>query len=529
INPAFCAISGYERHEVLGLNPGFSKSDRHDSQFYTQMWEDLKEHGSWSGEIWDRRKNGELYPKRLRINTVTDLQGNPRYYVGIFSDITTAKQAEQRLETLAFQDSLTQLPNRTLFHDRLQQEIRSSRRQRKQFALFFIDLDLFKRVNDTFGHSVGDQLLIAVGQRLTHMVRDNDVVARMGGDEFTIIASDIKHAEAAAQVAQKITQKLSEPVELNGRRLLIGASVGIALYPDDGDNQEDLMRHADAAMYHAKQKRERGFAFFNSEMDAQSQRRMMLESSLEQALQNKQGLILHYQPQIDLPTGALIGVEALVRWQHPTEGLLMPGQFIAIAEESGLIIPMGLQLLEQACAQLRQWRDHGRMPPELRMSVNLSSHQIRGEVLPGQIEALLETYQLEPHWLELEITETVMMENAQQSVPLIKALKDIGVRLAIDDFGTGYSSLSYLSRFDVDVLKIDRSFIQPLGSDDRYALPMVNGIQSLARSLHLEVVAEGVETDYQADVMRQLGCPIGQGYLFSRPADAATIEQEWRC
>ncbi len=516
VNPAFSEITGYQREEALGRDPGMLSAGRQSREFYLEMWNCLREGGKWSGEIWNRRKSGEIYPEWLSISTVKNLQDEITHYVGIFSDITERKQAEERVRHLAHYDALTDLPNRTLFHDRLQQALIQAQRSHDQVAVMFIDLDRFKIINDTLGHNVGDLLLQAVAQRLLNCVRQGDTVCRQGGDEFVILLPQISHAEDAALVAQKILDSINRVFVLDGHELHIGASIGISFFPADGVDAEALMKNADVAMYRAKELGRNNYQFYLSDMNARSFERLALETSLRRAVEHDE-LEVYYQPLMDAHSNKLVGMEALVRWNHPDLGLVNPAQFIPLAEETGMIIPIGAWVLRHACAQTREWHKQGH--GALRVSVNLSARQFRQTDFVGSVRKILDETGFDPHYLELEVTESLLMHNIDENIIVLNELKAMGISIAVDDFGTGYSSLSYLKRLPIDTLKIDRSFVNDVNSN-RDDAAIVDAIISLAQSLTLKVVAEGVETCGQQTFLENHQCDEMQGFLFSHPLPA---------
>jgi diguanylate cyclase (GGDEF)-like protein/PAS domain S-box-containing protein len=514
VNPAFTEITGYASAEALGQNPHMFSSGRHDKAFFAAMWGELKRSGIWTGEVWDRRKNGEIFPKWLTINAVVDASsGEITHYVAIFSDITERKENEARIEHLAYHDPLTGLPNRFALLARLAQSLADARRSGTQLALMFIDLDHFKNINDSLGHDIGDQLLITVAQRLRSVLREIDTVARLGGDEFVIVVPGIVAPEDAAHVAGKVIEVIGEPLTLAGHVLHTSPSIGIGVFPTDGLDADALMKNADTAMYYAKQDGRNAYHFFTAAMNAAATERLLLETQLRGAI-GRNELHLAYQPQVQLSTGGIIGVEALARWNHPERGPITPDKFIPVAEETGMIIPLGAWVLEEACRQAVLWDAQG-LPP-LRMAVNLSTYQFRDRDLVRHIDDILHRTGLPADRLELEITESAMMKNTGQAEEVLRSLGSRGIHLAIDDFGTGYSSLAYLSRFPLDRLKIDRSFVTDL-EQDANNIAITEGIIMLARSLGLAVIAEGIETPTQLDILKNFGCGEGQGYLFGRP------------
>ncbi|MGM0594303.1 MAG: EAL domain-containing protein [Pseudomonadota bacterium] len=513
VNPAYCEITGYRRDEIIGHNPNRIKSDRHDADFYRHMWHCLNTEGHWVGEIWDRRKNGEVFPKWLSINAVRDDAGELTHYVGTFSDISQLKGVERELEYMAYYDPLTGLPNRVLFKDRMEGALSRCRRNGSRCAVLFLDLDRFKLINDTLGHSAGDELLVEVAKRIKNALRESDTIARLGGDEFTLLLTELQSADAAALVARTVIELLSRPLTLQGDELRVGASVGIAIYPDDGDNYSTLTRHADAAMYEAKEAGRAQYRFFSEYMDQSAHEHLTLERDLHRALEEEQ-FFLHYQPQVDALNGRVVQCEALIRWQHPERGLIPPDRFIPIAEETGLIHAIGDWVIGEVFRQHAQWRKAGIRAPKV--AINLSARQFRQEKLVERILGLLEASEVEVTAIEFEVTESVAMENAESTMRRLEALSRKGFTIAIDDFGTGYSSLSYLKRFPVDKLKLDRSFVMDIQHDPNDAA-ISAAVISMTRSLGLQVVAEGVESEAQRDFLLEQGCRIMQGYLYSRP------------
>jgi diguanylate cyclase (GGDEF)-like protein/PAS domain S-box-containing protein len=513
VNAAFCAITGYAKAEVLGRNPRMMKSDRHDAAFYTRMWKSLVEQGQWQGEVWDRRKNGETFPKWLTINTVRDSAGRATGYVGIFSDLTGAKRTEAELERLAHYDSLTSLPNRILFRDRLAQALAQAQRGRRRLALLFLDLDGFKAVNDSRGHAAGDAVLQQVAQRLAAVVRVSDTLARQSGDEFTILLTEIESANDAAVVARKLLDAMNEPFEVLGRSGRLSASIGIAMFPEDAEQPEELLANADTAMYRAKESGRNRYQFFSRSMHARAVAQIELEAELRQAVPRGE-LVLHYQPQIEPSRARIVGVEALVRWNHPRLGLLAPARFIPLAEETRLIGAVGDWVVHAACRQARAWRDAGL--PLVRVAVNLAPQQFEDPKLVDRIASWLIESRVDPSQLEVEITESNAMANPDRTVERLQELRAIGIHVSIDDFGTGHSSLSYLKRFPVESLKIDRGFLRDV-PDDQDSATLCSAMIGLAHSLGLSVVAEGVETAAQYDFLRNRECDLLQGFLFSRP------------
>ncbi|TAK64398.1 PAS domain S-box protein [Methylobacter sp.] len=520
VNKAFIDSTGYTKEEVVGQKISLLKSGRHDKAFYASMWESLLNAGAWQGEIWDRRKNGEIYPKWLSITGIKDSKGVVTHYVGMHTDITERKTAEQKIQQLAFYDPLTELPNRRLLQERLKHSINVEKRDGKQVALLMLDLDRFKTVNDSLGHLAGDELLQQVAVRITARLREVDMVARLGGDEFIVLLEDIVQPEDASRVAEEIIAALAKPFCLTqSDNVQIGASIGISLYPQHGDTPETLMDHADAALYQAKDAGRNCFAYFSKHLTLISQERILLEARLRRAVE-QQELLVYYQPQVDIASGLIVGAEALVRWQNPIEGLLQPLSFISIAEETGLIVEIGGWVLHEACRQGRQWLDMG-LPP-LTLAVNISPYQFRRSNICALVAKVLSDTGFPANQLELEITESGLMENQNKTIAILNILNNLrsqGVHLAIDDFGTGYSSLAYLKHFPLDVLKIDQSFINdiPFHQDD---MEIASTIVSMGHILGLKIMAEGVETQEQLDFLREKGCDSYQGFIKSKPLPA---------
>ena len=520
VNPAFTEITGYASDEAVGQTPRLLKSGRHDQKFYERIWEQMQRSGHWEGEIWNRRKNGRVYPEWQSISAVYGQAGEVAEYVSVFSDITRRKLTEEEIRYRANFDPLTGLPNRSLLMERLTQAIKHSQREVERVAILFLDLDHFKEINDTLGHAQGDQLLRQAAERLRQCVRDTDTVARQGGDEFVILLHGLEQAGDAELVAGKIIASLGEPFDLDGHAAHIGVSIGITLFPEDGSDVMDLFRNADLAMYRAKDAGRNTFQFYETAMTESAMARRHLEADLRQALVRGE-FVLHYQPVLDLASGQVCGAEALIRWNHPERGLVPPGDFIALAEETGLIRDMGAWVLEEACRQLALWRTSGLSA--LYVAVNLSSRQIPDAMTPEGLSGLLARHGLGPNALVLEITEGVLLADTEKTRKWLKGVHDLGYRISLDDFGTGYSSLAYLKRFPVDVVKVDQSFIRDMEHDpaDR---ALVEAILAMARSLGLGVVAEGVENGHQLELLRGLGCRYVQGYHLSRPLSAEGFE-----
>jgi len=524
-NAAFERITGYSVAEAIGENPRMLASGRHDREFYHELWHTLLNTGHWEGEVWDRRRNGEIYPKWLRINVLRDPQtAHITHHVAVFSDITERKAAEEKIQHLAHHDALTDLPNRFALRVHLEHALARARREGQGLALMFLDLDRFKTINDSLGHHVGDELLRDVAARLRRAVRDTDMVARLGGDEFVVVLERMHRPEDAAPIARKILDSLGQPYQVELHELHTTPSIGISLYPADGEDIDTLMRNADSAMYHAKAFGRNNVQYFSAHMNDTARARLGIENALHAALRERQ-FLLHYQPQFDLADGRLTGFEALIRWQHPQRGMVAPGDFIPIAEESGMIVEIGDWVLEEACRQARIWQDAGLDYGHI--AVNLAARHFRRKDLPTFVRGVLDGAGLHASRLQLEITETGIMEVGQDVQSLLEALSAMGVQLVVDDFGTGYSSLAYLKRLPVQQLKIDRSFVMDIESDASDAA-ISRSVIALAHALGLEVVAEGVETQGQADFLRAHGCDRVQGFLYGRPLPAAEASELMR-
>lgn len=512
VNPAFTTITRYFPEDVIGRKPNLLKSGKHDAEFYKDVWQSLKENDHWHGEFWNRRKNGELYPQWTNISVIKDKNSFVSNYVAVFSDITKIKHSEERLNYLAYHDPLTGLANRLLFNDRLGLAVNSGKRQNTKVAVLFFDLDRFKVINDTLGHKIGDLLLQEVANRIKECVRLTDTIARLGGDEFTLVLPDINDIEHVANVAKKILKRLAEVYNLDYHELYITASIGISIYPDDALTPDDLLKKADIAMYHSKERGKNIFHFFTEEMSKLSYDRLKTETQLRHALENQEFILL-YQPFIDLNTGNIIGMEALTYWQR--DGILTePGTFIPIAEETGLIISIGQWVLNTACKQNKLWQDQGY--EKITVAVNISAKQFQQKDFFYMIKNALDKSGLEAKYLEIEITESIIMHNKEEVVSLLLKLRELGVQIAIDDFGTGYSSLSYLKKFPINKLKIDRSFVKDLVHNQDDAA-ITKAVISMGKNLNMNVIAEGVETSDQLNFLFENHCDNAQGFHFSKP------------
>jgi diguanylate cyclase (GGDEF)-like protein/PAS domain S-box-containing protein len=516
VNKAVFGITGYGEEEILGQNPRLWKSQHHDAAFYQAMWSSLAEEGHWCGEVLNRRKNGEVYPSQMTITALRSKDGNLTNYVSVFSDISMAKESQEKLEQLAQYDQLTQLPNRRLLHDRLKQALRVAERRAQFLGLLLLDLDNFKSVNDCLGHKCGDLLLIQVAKRLLACMRESDTVARLGGDEFVVLLPDCKSADNLTSVARKILEELATPFDIQGNEVFVSASIGVTIYPDDGNQAEILLKNADTAMYHIKHTEKNNFQFFTASMQEHIVKRLQLISELRRAMEREE-FVLYYQPKMDLVTGRISGMEALIRWQHPDNGLIAPADFIPLAEETGIIVSLGKWALRKACLQTRKWQQEG--VNALRVSVNLSARQFQDEELVEMVGTVIRETAIEPGFLELEITETTVMRDIDRTIEILWQLRDLGILLSIDDFGTGYSSLNYLKRLPLDILKIDKSFVRDVTTDPNDKA-IVEAIVSLSHHLKMKVVAEGVETEEQLDFLKKERCHEVQGYYIARPLPA---------
>ena len=525
VNPTFTQITGYSADEVIGKNPRILSSGIQNAAFYEAMWKIITDTGTWEGDIFDRRKNGEIYPAHLTITAVKNSNGVITNYVGTFNDTSEKQAAENEIKHLAFYDFLTGLPNRRLLIDRLKQAIAASVRSGKEGALLFIDLDDFKTLNDTLGHDMGDLLLKQVAQRLETCVREGDTVARFGGDEFVVMLEDLSEQsmEAAAQteaVGEKILSTLNQPYQLGASVSQSTPSIGATLFIDHQGSIEDLLKQADIAMYQAKKAGRNTLRFFDPRMQEIINVRAALEGELRNALENRQ-FHLYYQIQVDSSHNTL-GAEALIRWILPERGLVSPMQFIPLAEETGLILPIGKWVLDTACAQLKSWQQN-ELTQNLVLAVNVSAKQFRQTDFVTQVESLIQLHSINPMMLKLELTESMLLDSIEDTIATMNSLKEIGVKFSLDDFGTGYSSLAYLKRFPLDQLKIDRSFVRDIVADPG-SCAIARTIISLSMAMGLPVIAEGVETEQQRQLLASLGCIAYQGFFFSRPVPIEQFE-----
>ena len=520
VNRALVEITGYTPEEVLGRRPSMFKSGRHGPEFYQTVFKSLQDHGNWHGEIWNRRKSGEIYPQWQTVRAITDAKGQVSHYVAVFSDISAIKKSQTDLVRLAHHDPLTDLPNRLLFTDRAEQALAFSRRHNCGCALLLIDLDHFKIINDSLGHNVGDLLLKAVGDRLQSVFGKNFTVARLGGDEFAVLAESCAQVAQAVVMAQQVLELMKGAFEVDKHPLFVSASIGISVFPGDALNAEQLLRNADSALFKAKSAGREGYALYSEELTTHAQYRVEVASDLRRALERHE-LRVFYQPVHDLRTSRLIGVEALVRWEHPQRGLLTPGEFIPVAERTGLIAEIDAWVLEQACLQMRQWQSSG-----IHLSfvaVNISSRLFTRPELYTLVSTVLADTGLDPALLELEVTESAVMEDSHVALEQMHRLRALGLRLAIDDFGTGFSSLLRLKQLPVQKLKIDQGFVAGLPQDNDDAA-IVRAVIALAQSMGLQVHAEGIEQVEQAQFLLDFNCDLGQGYWFGRPVPAQELD-----
>lgn len=519
VNPAFELVTGYEKKQVIGKTPKILQSGKHDSDFYEAMWQVIRRTGEWQGEIWNRRKNGDLYPEWLTISSVLDSAGKPSHYCGIFTDLTEGNAAARELKQLTFSDPLTGVSNRRDFANRMEHLIKTAASYGIRHSLLFMDLDRFKQVNESLGHDVGDQLLMEVAERIRNKLKSKDLLARYGGDEFVILMSALKHPKEAARLAEELVDELEQPFVLEGKEIRISTSIGISLYPDDGQTGEELLRKAGKALRSAKQLGSGQFLFFHSELHDTGTSTLVLENELRRAIKLKQ-LSIHYQPKISLHDGSFIGMEALVRWNSDRLGPVSPSEFIPLAEATGLIIPLSEQIINLACADFLKY-DFAKLSPAI-MSLNISGIHFRHPAFYETLLGIFKKMNCMPCYFELELTEGAVMGEGQGIESLLSRLRKAGFGLSIDDFGTGYSSLGYLQRFQVDWLKIDRSFVFGIEekAENRH---IVEAIIKMAHSLQMQVVAEGAETTGEVDMLKQLGCDVVQGYVYAKPMPPENI------
>jgi diguanylate cyclase (GGDEF)-like protein/PAS domain S-box-containing protein len=524
VNPTFSLITGYSAEEAVGKPPRLLKSGRHDRIYYQDMWQNVQNDGYWQGEIWNRRKNGEVYPEWLTITAIKDDLGNIMQYAGIFCDISERKSQETEIRRLAYFDELTQLPNRRLFSDRLNMALARAKRHKERLAVMFVDLDHFKKINDTLGHTTGDNILIEAALRLSHCTRSEDTVARLGGDEFILLFPEIESIEEVTKVAERIIHSFSQHFDHNENKLFVTTSLGISIFPEDGEDAETLIKNADVAMYRSKDEGRSRYNLFNSSFNQEGMQELLIEAALRNAVQNNE-FELYYQPQATAKDGTLIAAEALLRWKNKEFGDIGPANFIPIAEEIGLISKIGEWVLKQACAQIKEWLEKGYAP--ILIAINIAPEQITDQRFPQLVQDTLNQYGLDGSSLEIEITEGSFIQHPDEVSANLFALKKLGIRIAIDDFGTGYSNLSYLRKLPIDHLKIDQSFIREL-FDNLSNQSLISTIINMSQNLGLKSIAEGVETQSQADFLSAGGCSILQGYLYSKPEPAALFERHFK-
>ncbi|SEI76507.1 PAS domain S-box-containing protein/diguanylate cyclase (GGDEF) domain-containing protein [Allopseudospirillum japonicum] len=528
VNPSFTELTGYTAEEVIGKTPKVLSSGRHQSNFYQNMWQALKQQGYWQGEIWNKRKNGDIFPEWLTITAIRDEKEQIIQYAAIFADISDRKRKEEKIHNLAYFDELTGLANRRLLNDRLQQALSQARKHEAMLAVLFLDLDLFKRINDSLGHASGDQVLRRVARRLQDAVGTEDSVARLGGDEFVILVPEVEHLTDLERLSHRIIAAIHQPMQIEGQELFVSTSIGISLYPQDAQNTDDLLKNADSAMYRAKENGRNNFSFFTQQLGQETSSRLTLENALRRAL-HQQAFQLFYQPKIDIHQGKLKGFEALIRWNDEHLGFVSPADFIPMAEQLGLIDSLGNWVLHEACQQLKWWQKAGL--DVVPIAINISARQLASPHFEASIHQALQDSKIPAYLLELELTESCFLpEHAEAIACMLHRLRQLGIKISIDDFGTGYSSLSYLKRLPLDTLKIDASFVRelPHAHDDcQIAITII----AMAKALGLNVVAEGIETYEQLTFLREQGCEQGQGYYLGRPSPANQVvtwlAQDW--
>ena len=518
-NQALTEITGYTEDEILGKNPRIFQSGRHGEAFYEKLWQSVTETGAWRGEIWNRRKNGDIFPEWQTISAVYDQRGRVTHYVAVFSDLSSIKEARKRLEKLSYFDSLTGLPNRSLLEDRLSHAIERAEAEDKRVGVVFLDIDRFKNVNDSLGHGVGDDILRELGRRLDEALGDGDTIGRIGGDEFVVLLEQVGDAEEVEQRVSGVLRAFQEPFPVEGDAIQLETSLGIAMYPEDGQQVSTLLRNADTAMYRAKERGRNRSQFYTPDLTDAARDRLRLEMALRRAVEER-AFEVHYQPQVDLRSGRMVGVEALVRWNSPEFGPVSPGRFIPLAEDAGVIEGLSQHVMESACRDFQQWRASGL---ELgRLAVNISAIEIHKGNLVDRVREVLGKTGLLAACLEIEVTESVFMDHTDEVLAVFQELRSLGVHISIDDFGTGYSSLAYLQQLPLDQLKIDKSFVQAIDADDSGAA-IPRAVIAMGHSLELNVLAEGVETDFQRQWLRDHGCDEGQGFFYSRPVPADEV------
>jgi len=519
VNSAFTHLTGYSPEEAIGKTPTILRSGRHDAKFYKEMWQKLLKNGYWQGEVWNRRKNNDIYPEKMTITAICNDSGKVSQYAAIFSDISDRKNYENQIQNLAYYDILTELPNRRLFGDRLEQAVLNAERHKLNPAVLFLDLDLFKRINDTLGHSVGDKVLRQISQRLSACLRGGDSVSRLGGDEFTILLQELDGVDNAAKLARRLINEVAKPLYVGEKEFFLTASIGVAVYPFDGENGEALVQNADTAMYKAKELGRNNFQLYTKSMNDKFQQKLSLENHLRRAMQHDQFYMV-YQPKTDAKTGKTASLEALARWEHPDIGLISPLEFIPVAEAMGLIAKLSEVFFEKVCTQWRQWVSVGL--PKIPVAVNISLHHFKQPNLAENLIKIAKDKGMDLNYLEIEITESTFMDQMDVVVKELNILRDHGVSVAIDDFGTGYSSFSYLKRIPIDTLKIDKSFVDEISNGEDGA-GIVSAIIAMAHQLKLSVVAEGVETEEELAFLREHDCDLIQGYIFAKPMKANQV------
>ena len=521
VNSAFTKLTGYSEEEAIGQPASLLSSGRHDEVFYQAMWGDIAEKRMWQGEIWNKKKNGDIYPEWLTIVQIDQDDESEHLFAAIFSDITDRKVSENKIHALAFFDDLTGLPNRRLFNDRFEIALSTAHRNGQQAAVLFLDLDRFKQINDSLGHKVGDELLKAVSNRLDSSVKEGDTVSRFGGDEFVILLTEMDCVNDVVSVVERISKVLSQPYDLESKKLHVTPSIGVAIYPDDGEDTDTLLKHADIAMYKAKEGGRNSYQLYTAEMNVVAMDRLLTQNYLRSALQQDE-LELFYQLQFDSISRQVVGIEALLRWNHPELGYVSPAYFIPMAEEIGIIVDIDRWVLRQACKQRKIWQAQGL--EDVRISVNISALHFRHDLIKS-IELALKETGLDPRLLTLEVTEGCLIEDIDQACKTLTRANELGIKNSIDDFGTGFSALSYLTQLPFDTLKIDAGFVRKLPFDQQEC-QIVATIIAMAQGLNLGIVAEGVETREQVDFLTKKGCSVMQGYLYCKPADADSISAQ---
>ena len=512
VNTSLCRLYGYTAEEIIGNYPNLFKSNHHDLAYYSLMWKTMLQTGAWEGEIWNRRKNGEVFPVKSTIQAIRDHEHHIKHFLCVYHDLTDIKQRDEKLAYSTTHDALTGLPNRRLFLDLLQQAVQQAQRDNSRIGVTVLDIDFFKKVNDSLGYARGDTLLQMIAKRIQNCARKVDTICRLGGDEFAIIHPKAGHAENIAQMTQRLLGELAKPFQVEDQELHLSASIGVTIVPEDGLDPELLLKNADLAMHQAKKFGRSNFQFFTKSLDERAVQRLAMENEIRVGIKQEQ-FLLHHQPKVDLVSKSIVGMEALVRWSPYDKTLISPAEFIPVAEETNLIVPLGEWVLRAACVDTARWHS---LHPNLRVAVNISPRQFQEKNFFNCLESALNDSQLPPEYLELEITESMLVDNVDETIALLKQIKNRGISIAMDDFGTGYSSLSVLKRFPIDTLKIDQSFVRDLAIDSDDA-QIVAAIISMAHSLNLKVVAEGVETKEQLEFLCNKKCDIIQGYYFSKP------------